>query len=443
MKNLSKAEYKVVKFYGKNLEIPQIWQINKLKDLLISANQGVNTAIDKVDYVLNGYPLIKAGDIRQNLELGKTHKISGNSFQNIPSHQKPAYGDILYANIGSRLGTARYVDFKEDSAIAWNVFLMRVKKTINSLFLNYYLNYTPIRNILTSTASIATMPFISKPELLSLNVIIPTLIEQQKIAYILSKVDELIQKTDQIIEQTQRLKKGLMQRLLTKGIGHNNFKMVNLGINFLNYKIPSEWRLLRLGNLASVHGRIGWKGLKREEYTESGPLMLSVWSLIDNDAYGVDYSAGVNRLSKFRYDESPEIKLQNGDVLLAKDGDIGRVGYVKSLLEPSTVNSHVVVVRTKSNEIESEFLYWYMNSHPFQAYCKSMTSGTTVPLLSQSNIRDAIIPIPIMIEQKTICSFLYSFSNIIYKYKNYKNNLKGLKKGLMQKLLTGKIRVKI
>ena len=68
----------------------------------------------------------------------------------------------------------------------------------------------------------------------------PSLKEQQKIASILSNVDELIQKTEQIIEQTQRLKKGLMQRLLTKGIGHTKFKKTELG------EIPEEWQINNL-----------------------------------------------------------------------------------------------------------------------------------------------------------------------------------------------------
>ena len=76
---------------------------------------------------------------------------------------------------------------------------------------------------------------------------IPPLPEQQKIASILSNVDNLIQKTDQIIEQTQRLKKGLMQKLLTKGIGHTKFKKTDLG------EIPEEWPIVKLKDIVSSY----------------------------------------------------------------------------------------------------------------------------------------------------------------------------------------------
>ena len=97
------------------------------------------------------------------------------------------------------------------------------------------------------------------------------------------------------------------------------------------HEFPEDWKLVRLGEIASVKGRIGWRGLTRSEYTSDGPLMLSVWSLVDDKQYGINYNEGINRLSTLRYEESPEIKLKAGDVLVAKDGDIGRIGYVKNL----------------------------------------------------------------------------------------------------------------
>jgi type I restriction enzyme, S subunit len=322
-------------------------------------------------------------------------------------------------------------------------FSIKQTDRIDKRFLYFLIFSKRFIELVKQRVSVTHQPNISSFDIEKFQILLPKIKEQQKIASILSNVDELIQKTDQIIEQTRTLKQGLMQKLLTKGIEHSKFKKINLGINFLNYEVPIDWKLLKIKDIASVHGRIGWKGLKREEYMETGPLMLSVWSLTDDYPYGVDYSAGVNRLSTFRFDESPEIKLKNGDVLLAKDGDIGRIGYVKSLPEPTTVNSHVVVVRTKNDIINNEFLYWFMSSNPFQTYCKSFTSGTTVPLLSQSNIREAVILIPSLSEQNAISSTLYSFSNIIHKHRIYKNKIQEIKRGLMQQLLTGKIRVKV
>ena len=81
---------------------------------------------------------------------------------------------------------------------------------------------------------------------------LPPLKEQQKIASILSNIDELIQKTEQIIEQTQRLKKGLMQRLLTKGIGHTNFVKASFPIKSHKNQIPIDWKIAKLSELSKV-----------------------------------------------------------------------------------------------------------------------------------------------------------------------------------------------
>jgi len=232
-----------------------------------------------------------------------------------------------------------------------------------------------------------------------------------------------------------------MQKLLTKGIDHTKFKKVNFGRHFISYEIPEEWELFRLGNHSTVHGRIGWKNLRSDEYLESGFLMLSVWSLVETSPYGIDYTKGTKRLSQFRYDESPEIQLKDNDILIAKDGDIGRIGFIKNLLEPATVNSHVVPVRVIDELINPEFLYWFFKSKPFQTYCKAFTSGTTIPLFTQKDLRNCIIPIPKKEEQNEIVTILSNIDSRIISQIQYKEKLEKLKKSLMQKLLTGQVMV--
>jgi type I restriction enzyme, S subunit len=106
----------------------------------------------------------------------------------------------------------------------------------------------------------------------SFKILLPPIRQQEKIASILSKVDELIQKTDHIIEQTQRLKKDLMQRLLTKGIGHTNFKKANFGFKFLEQEIPDSWRLLPLTEI-SLNGLRNGIFKRREEFGSGMPLV--------------------------------------------------------------------------------------------------------------------------------------------------------------------------
>jgi len=201
-------------------------------------------------------------------------------------------------------------------------------------------------------------------------------------------------------------------------------------------EIPEEWQLSTINQIATVHGRIGWKNLRSNEYVKTGFPMLSVWSLVENSPYGIDFAQSVKKLTQFRYDESPEIQLHNDDVLVAKDGDIGRIGFIKKLSEPATVNSHVVIVRTNHKSINPEFLYWFLKSKPFQTYCKAFTSGTTVPLFTQKDLRNFTISLPMLSEQARIASILSGIDALIQSTGEIIKKTEKLKMGLMQELLT-------
>jgi type I restriction enzyme S subunit len=328
-------------------EIPEGWQLLQIKDISKVRRGASPRPIEDPRYFGNGRGWIRIADVtksRKYLKKTKDYLSQLGESKSVPVNPRD-----LIMSIAASVGKPIIV--KMNACIHDGfVLFSNLSKDIDVEFLYYLL--TTFQDRFGNAGQHGTQKNLNTEIVSNTKFLKPPLDEQQKIASILSKVDELIQKTHQIIEQTQRLKKVLMLRLFTKGIGHTKFKNINFAINFLNYDVPFEWNVSKLKDIAYIHGRIGWKGLKSEEYVERGPLMLSVWSLIDDFPYGVDYSSGVKRLSEFRYNESPEIKLQNGDVLLAKDGDIGRTGYVSSLKEPTTVNSHVVVIRAKSSNRE-------------------------------------------------------------------------------------------
>ena len=110
---------------------------------------------------------------------------------------------------------------------------------------------------------------------------IPPYTEQHKIASILGTVDDAINKYDEIIVQTKRLKQGLMQQLLTKGIGHEKFKKVRWYFG-KTIEIPEEWKLYTVDDILDVMGRIGWKGMTTKDYREEGPILLGVTNISKN-----------------------------------------------------------------------------------------------------------------------------------------------------------------
>jgi type I restriction enzyme S subunit len=165
----------------------------------------------------------------------------------------------------------------------------------------------------------------------------------------------------------------------------------------------SVWETKTLGEVAYLAGRIGWKGLTAKEYTDKGPLLVSVHALNYGDY--VDFR-DVFHISQERYDESPEIMLQTGDVLICKDGaGIGKVGIIGDLPAPATINSSLLLIRPL-DRIEPKFLYFALCSPIFQTIVNERIDGATTPHLYQREIRQFPIRLPPLSEQRRIVTIL-------------------------------------
>ena len=163
------------------------------------------------------------------------------------------------------------------------------------------------------------------------------------------------------------------------------------------------WCRKPLGELAELKGRIGWRGLTAKEYTEEGPLFLSVHSLNYGDY--VDFRDAFH-ISEERYLESPEIMLQRGDVLICKDGaGIGKLGIVGALPDRTTINSSLLLIRSR-REIVPKFLYRCLSSPYFQQIVSLRLNGATTPHLYQRDIAGFPVVLPSLPEQERIVRFL-------------------------------------
>ncbi|WP_020560611.1 restriction endonuclease subunit S [Thiofilum flexile] len=183
----------------------------------------------------------------------------------------------------------------------------------------------------------------------------------------------------------------------------------------------SHWKSAKLGDVAYLAGRIGWKGLTAKEYTDAGPLFLSVHSLNYGDY--VDCRDAFH-ISQARYDESPEIMLQKNDVLICKDGaGIGKVGIVKDLPALATINSSLLLIRS-GDAVNAKYLYYVLLSPYFQRIVQSRLEGATTPHLYQRDIKEFPIHYPPLPEQKRIVAILdEAFAGISQAVANAEKNL--------------------
>lgn len=167
-------------------------------------------------------------------------------------------------------------------------------------------------------------------------------------------------------------------------------------------KIPAHWDMSRLGYEAWVRARLGWKGLKAEEYVESGYVLLATPNIKERE---IDFS-NVNFISQERWDESPEIQLDIGDVILAKDGStLGIVNIVRELTCSATVNSSIAVI-TPGNRLLGLYLHYALQSSFIQATIQRLKGGMGVPHLFQDDIVRFPLPMPPLSEQGAIGAFL-------------------------------------
>lgn len=167
-------------------------------------------------------------------------------------------------------------------------------------------------------------------------------------------------------------------------------------------KIPSYWSIDKLENHLLIKGRIGWKNLKVSEYGSEGPYIVGGLQIKE---LGIDWDECAH-VTEARYEESPEIMLKNEDILMTKDGTIGKLAFVDGLKYRATVASHIHVIRRASDKIISKFLFYFFKSPVFGQIIESKITGSVIPALTQFDINNTYFPIPPLEEQNSIASVL-------------------------------------
>ncbi|QRF82908.1 restriction endonuclease subunit S [Bacillus altitudinis] len=268
--------------------------------------------------------------------------------------------------------------------------------------------------------------------------------EQVKIANFLKvklkEVDNLIYTKKKLILLLEQQRQSIITEAVTKGL-NPNVKMKDSGVEWIG-DIPEHWKFTRLDFISRVKARLGWKGLKAEEYVEDGYAFLATPNLKERN---IDFK-NVNYITEERYLESPEIMLEVGDVLLAKDGStLGIVNVVRSLPKNATVNSSIAVIRP-TGKIDSVYFYYYLKSTYIQDVINQIKDGMGVPHLFQADIKKFKILLPPMDEQVVIAKYLDEetliLEQLVGKVKKQIEKLKEYRQSLIYEAVTGKIDVR-
>lgn len=278
----------------------------------------------------------------------------------------------------------------------------------------------------------------------TITTIVPPFPEQEKIANFLdqkcSEIDALSSEISGQISNLEEYKKSVITEAVTKGVRADR-TMKDSGVEYNDF-IPREWNEAKLKYLVYLRARLGWRGLKADEYVDNGFIFLSAFNIINNK---LDFSE-VNYINQFRYDESPEIKLKSGDVLIVKDGaGIGKCAYVDYMPRESTPNGSLAVI-TPNDKLYGKYLYYYFLSSMFQERILQLKDGMGVPHLFQGDMREILIPVPNVEEQQEIANYLdqqcSEVDALIEEKKEQLATLEEYKKSLIYEYVTGKKEIK-
>lgn len=336
--------------------------------------------------------------------------------------------DILIARMPEPLGRACLYPFKDGkAATVVDVAILRTNNA-DHYWLMSAINSSDYRYQIELNASGTTRTRIARGVLANIEILEPPLQEQQKIATILSSVDNVIEKTRTQIDKLKNLKTGMMQELLTKGIGHTEFKDSPVG------RIPKSWQVCLLEDVAKIQTGVAKNSKLAGDMIEVPYLRVANVQ----DGYLDLKEVKTLQLEQSRLER---FMLQDEDVLVNEGGDFDKLGrgfIWRNQISPCVHQNHVFVVRTNQNKLLPMFFNYLSGSqHGKQYYLGCAKQTTNLASLNSSQLRKFPVVLPLIEEQKKICEIIGSIDTNLEEIERNYALLEFKKKALMQDLLLG------
>ena len=194
-----------------------------------------------------------------------------------------------------------------------------------------------------------------------------------------------------------------------------------------------DWELRKLSEGTYIKSRIGWQRLTKDEYLFAGDYYLITGTDIDELTHSIELSRSVY-VSKERYEKDEKIQVKEGDIIITKDGTIGKVAMVQGLDKPATLNSHLFVLRDISGELDNRFLLHVLDSPLFTKFVEATKTGSTLTGLPQKTFVNFMYYLPSKEEQQRISELLDRLDAILALHQRKLDLLKQLKQAYLQKM---------
>lgn len=252
---------------------------------------------------------------------------------------------------------------------------------------------------------------------------VPLLPEQTQIGTYFQNLDSLISLHQRKYDKLLTVKKAMLEKMFPKE---------GADVPEIRFKgFEGKWeKKKKLGEIATMKARIGWQGMKKSEFLEVGDYYLITGTDFANGL--IDFS-NCNYISLDRYNQDINIQIKNDDVLITKDGTIGKVAYVKDIDKPATLNAGVFVIRGKEN-ICNLFMYHYLAAPYLLDYADKQATGGTIKHLNQNVLVNFPLPFPCFEEQTKIGTFFQNLDTLITQHQKQLERLKNIKKACLEKM---------
>lgn len=403
-------------------EIPEEWFISRLR-FLVDITTGEKDTIDNEED--GKFPFFVRS---QNIEKISTYSCDEEA--------------VLTAGDGVGVGKVfHYIDGKFD--FHQRVYKMSNFKKIDGKYFFYFFKENFQKEVFKGTAK-STVDSLRRHMLQDFPVVFGSKTEQKQIADFLDKktkiIDNEISKNQKLITLLQELKQSTINHVVTKGL-NDTVPMKDSGIELIG-EIPESWNINKIKYTSYVKGRIGWQGLSSDEYATEGPYLITGTDFVDGK---IKWST-CNHVESWRYNQDPYIQIKKNDVLITKDGTIGKVAIIDNIPDKTTLNSGVMVIRPLKNSYDPSYLFWILKSNQFIDFIDLIKQGSTIQHLYQKTFDNFPIVLPNSFEeQKQIVDYLdkktTKTDKLISKVELQIKQLEEFRESLISSAVTGKIQV--
>lgn len=393
-----------------------------------------------------GIRLIQTGNIGVGQFVDRSKKyISQQSFNDLRCTEVFP-GDLLICRLAEPIGRACFApQLGERMITSVDVTILKVDKaTVDPSFVVFSINTPNFLHKCEVVSGGTTRQRISRSNLGTLRIRRPSLRQQQRIAEILSTVDEAIEQTEALIAKTQQIKAGLMHDLFTRGVTPGGqlrppreeaphlYKESPLGW------IPKEWEFALLDEVRDARHPITYGVLKPGPYVQNGIPLLQIEDVIHGE---LDFSK-IHRISAQLDSEYSRTRVSGGEIIISLVGTIGRVAHLPVSMERSNLHRNLGFIAIAEDAIPRYF-FFFLQTHVCASLIAQTTLGSTQSLLNLGSLRCLPVPLPGIPERCRIANAIDMMAEGIASETARLGKLSQLRAALMHDLLTGRVRVKV